>query len=274
MTEPLVSVIIPVYNYANYIQRAINSVLDQTYKNIEVIVVDDGSTDDTIKILKEIKDERVKVFFGNHKGVSWARNFGVNNASGKYVAFLDADDFYAKENIQKKVEILEKNNGKVASSNYILTNGITSKIVNIYSENFFYDILFFKTSLWISSNVVINREFFLEIGGFDEALSTSADWELSCRIAKNTPIFHVPQPCVYYFQHPNQMHKNIKLMEKDMLYALNKLKNIGIIDDNLYEKVLQKLSRILAASFIKDAKNLWDGGKWLIKWITYSVNLK
>jgi glycosyltransferase involved in cell wall biosynthesis len=106
---PLVSCIIPTYNRAHIVGRAIRSVLNQTYKNIEVIVVDDGSQDNTQEAVLSIKDERVRyIRLHRNFGVAFARNIGIANARGEFVAFLDSDDYFLPEKIEKQVELMLK----------------------------------------------------------------------------------------------------------------------------------------------------------------------
>ena len=93
--KPLISIIVPVYNIKEYIERCVKSITDQTYKNLEIILVDDGSTDGTEKILDELaeKDARIKVFHKENGGSSSARNLGITKATGEYIGFADSDDF-------------------------------------------------------------------------------------------------------------------------------------------------------------------------------------
>jgi len=107
--QPLVSCIIPTYNRANFVERAIQSVLNQTYKNIEVIVVDDGSEDNTKEVVLSIKDERIKyIRLHRNFGAAFARNVGIANANGDFIAFLDDDDYFLPEKIEKQVELMLK----------------------------------------------------------------------------------------------------------------------------------------------------------------------
>ncbi len=114
-----VSVIIPMYNSEKYIEKCINSVIEQTYNNIEILIINDCSTDSSLNIVKNIKDERIKVItFTENKGVSIARNEGINLATGDYICFIDSDDFWVKEKIEKQLEFIEKNNYEFIYSNY------------------------------------------------------------------------------------------------------------------------------------------------------------
>jgi glycosyltransferase involved in cell wall biosynthesis len=107
--ESLVSCIIPTYNRAHIVGRAIQSVLNQTYKNIEVIVVDDGSQDNTQEVVLSIKDERVRyIRLHRNFGAAFARNIGIANARGEFVAFLDSDDYFLPEKIEKQIELMLK----------------------------------------------------------------------------------------------------------------------------------------------------------------------
>ena len=107
--KPLVSIIIPAYNVEKYVQEAIDSALSQIYKDIEIIVVDDGSTDNTKKVLNPyIKKGQIHYIYQENKGLSSARNTGIRAAKGGYIAFLDSDDLFLPEKMQRQVDFLEK----------------------------------------------------------------------------------------------------------------------------------------------------------------------
>ena len=104
-----VSVIIPLYNEEKYITACVESVINQTYKNLEIIIVDDKSTDNSLKIVKNIKDKRIKIIsLKKNAGVANARNKGVEAATGDYICFLDSDDFWDKTKIEKQIKLLDK----------------------------------------------------------------------------------------------------------------------------------------------------------------------
>ena len=107
----LISVIVPVYNVKNYLEKCLDSIINQTYKNLEIILINDGSTDESLDIcyMYEKKDNRIKVFNNRNKGLSYSRNFGVKNSNDKYVMFVDSDDFISNSNIiEKFINILER----------------------------------------------------------------------------------------------------------------------------------------------------------------------
>lgn len=130
MQNNKISVIIPIYNVEKYVEECLNSVINQTYKNLEILCVDDCGNDNSIKVVEEIakKDERIKILsYGENKGVSFARNYGIEKASGDYIYFIDSDDFIEKNYINDLYEEIKKNDVDVI----INTNAISyDKILN------------------------------------------------------------------------------------------------------------------------------------------------
>ena len=123
-TQPLISVIIPVYNVANYLPRCLDSILTQTYKNLEIIVVDDGSTDNGLDICKEYaqKDKRITVIHQENKGLSAARNRGMEKMKGEFVTFVDSDDFLAPKALESFVQTALKTQTDVVWGDFIYVN--------------------------------------------------------------------------------------------------------------------------------------------------------
>lgn len=223
----LVSVIIPNFNYAQYLGEAIESALGQTYSNLEAIVVDDGSTDNSQEILERYAD-RVTIIQQSNSGVCVARNRGVAESKGEFIAFLDADDVWLPSKIEKQVRAFEEspNAGIVHvgvididdSGNQIQTklNGMSGKV----SHEF---LLWEKpVILGGGSGTMISRRVFENIGGFDSQLSTSADWDLYYRICRKFEAAFVPEPLLYYRLHGSNMHGNISGMENEMAIFLEK----------------------------------------------------
>lgn len=124
-----VSIIIPVYNREKYISRCISSVINQTYKNLEIIIVDDGSTDDSLNIVRSFDDNRLKIIESENKGVSNARNIGIQNASGKYIMFVDSDDYILDEMVENFVREMEETDADLVCGNFANT-----KIKNIHEK--------------------------------------------------------------------------------------------------------------------------------------------
>ena len=123
MGQGLISIILPVYNAETYLQETIQSVLNQTYSNFELIAVNDGSTDRSLEILQQFKDQRIKIISKENTGVSDTRNTAIKVANGEFVCFLDADDYYSPEYLRRMNEIAVANNADMVVCNYIPFHG-------------------------------------------------------------------------------------------------------------------------------------------------------
>ncbi len=180
----MVSVIIPVYNGAAYINVAIESVLEQTFKNVEIIVVDDGSTDDTKSILAPlIKAGQIKYFYHSNRGLSAARNTGIRAASGKYLKFLDCNDFLYPKQIQLQVGHLSGRHNVISITDHVLLfeNGEqrTSKIELGQSNQLARMII--RNFMPVHS-ILVERNAVVEAGGFDEEMKALEDADLWLRL--------------------------------------------------------------------------------------------
>lgn len=184
--NPLVSVVIPCYNDANYIEKAISSVLSQTYKNIEIIVVDDGSDELTKSVLERIKDKFSLLIKQNNQGVVKARNEGIQKAKGDYIVNLDADDFLEPDFVLKAVRYLEQNiSCGVVSSNYSVFNksGFDRKV---YLDENKITLKDFLLENRISSNALFRKKCWEEIKGYDELFVDGyEDWDFWINIVSN-----------------------------------------------------------------------------------------
>ncbi len=149
MAKKLISVIVPVYNSEKYVNRCIDSILNQTYENLEVLLINDGSSDGSLKICEDWaeKDKRVKIVNEKNKGVSAARNLGIKYATGDYVGFVDNDDWLRPEMYEKMLELIEKEKADVAVCKFINVdekyNRVSIKEANLTAEHFKNPIYFF-----------------------------------------------------------------------------------------------------------------------------------
>ncbi len=166
----LVSIIIPTYNRANLVQRAIKSVLTQTYKNIEIIVVDDGSEDNTEEIVREFNDERIKYIRNKeNKGVAASRNIGLKFSKGKYITFLDSDDEFLPEKIEKQVEFLKQRE----ELDFVVCEGCRK------NEN---NEIKLRRKTYSLLQVLIKKDAFEKIGNFDENFYFADDTDILIRM--------------------------------------------------------------------------------------------
>lgn len=131
ISRPLVSIIVPVYNAEHYIEKCLKSLIYQDYNNLEIILIDDGSSDNGIYICEQIKkiDDRIKIIKKQNEGVSVARNIGVQAATGEYIVFVDADDWLEKNAVSYLVKLCLKNQAECAMANYFINQDSTQKIV-------------------------------------------------------------------------------------------------------------------------------------------------
>jgi len=210
--EPLVSVVIPTHNAAQYLGEALESVFSQSYGNLEILVVDDGSTDGTAALLGSFAS-RLTYLSQEKSGPSKARNTGITNARGEYVAFLDADDIWLSNKIEKQVEILQKNPD--AAFVYAQSQDFddqTDRETTVHPENVcsgnLFEMLLVRPLVTLSS-VVMKSSILLDVGGFDEALATAEDTHLYLKIARNYKIIGIPEILVRKRKHKKNLSDRI-----------------------------------------------------------------
>lgn len=208
---PKVSVIIPTYNREEYISDTIQSVLDQTYKDFEIIVVDDGSTDKTKEKLEPFKS-KIKLIEQKNSERAVSRNNGVKNSNGKYLAFLDSDDLWIKDKLEKQVEILENSNDVILVYGQSFRINDQSKKIKTakrqmlgYSGDVFEELLF--RNFIVSATPMIKREFFEKTSGFETKYIPYEDWELWLRLSLKGKFHFLNKPLSYYRIHPQQSVK-------------------------------------------------------------------
>ena len=223
---PLVSVIIPAYNAEKFIERTLNSVLSQTYKNIEVLVVDDGSQDRTAEIIKSIaaQDQRVILLQQPNSGVAAARNLAIQKSKGELIAPIDADDIWYTQNIEKQVQCILKSESSVGlvyswSIDIDEADSLTGEFRASRIEGEVYTTLLCHDFIANASSVLIRRSCFDKVGGYDRSLKEQngqgcEDWELYLRIAEHYQFRVVPEFLVGYRKLTNSMSGDYTSMAK------------------------------------------------------------
>ncbi len=182
----LISVIMPVYNTDKYITEAINSVLNQTYDNIELIIIDDASTDNSSKIIQSFNDEKIKyIRLDRNNGAANARNVGIDNAKGKIICFIDSDDIWYKEKLEKQYEFIKSKNLGFVYSKYskLYENGIVKDIKYKFLDFMQYDNLLSNTEIG-TSTVMIDTNVISKENIKMKHLLTCEDTATWLRIAK------------------------------------------------------------------------------------------
>lgn len=228
----LVSVIIPTYNREKYIQKALDSVFFQSFQDFEVIVIDDGSTDTTKKLLEPlIQQEKVKYIYQQNLKVSKARNNGIRNASGKYIALLDSDDYWLDpQKLEKQVNYFENQKDCVLNSGGIIRiteNGeVISKILNPELDKELRENMLLSC-LFTPSGAMFKKELWEKIGGFNENSDLSEDWEFFMELGKYGTFYNFQDYFVAYLQgNQNRSNFNRRANLKYNLGLIKKYKEL------------------------------------------------
>ncbi len=258
MPDPKVSVIIPNYNYSQYLREAIDSVLAQTVADIEIVVVDDGSTDRSKEILDSY-GERISAVYQQNQGVSAARNHGVSLSRGEFVAFLDADDAWLSTKIERQLDLFESDPDLgLVHVGVVDVDGQGTELIKHTDGregSVAQDLLCFDASVILGggSGLMVPRRVFDEVGGFDTRLSTSADWDMFYQISHRYRVGFAPDVLLKYRVHGSNMHGNIGAMEHDMLIGFEKAFANGH-DAAAREKCYGNLYKMLAGSYFRGGK--------------------
>lgn len=232
MNKPIVSVIIPVFNFEEYIEETINSVLKQSYKNFEIIVIDDSSTDNTFKIVQSLskKFSSIKCFKIDHSGrPSVPRNYGIGKAKGEFVAFLDGDDLWVPNKLEIQVQFMSNNPELIFVYSASVTKG-----VSIFSSQFEvlplinkaaktrYDLIK-KGNTITCSSILVRKRFLDQVNGFDEDPNLKIeDYDLWLRLSEIGPFQIIPKLQVYYRIHPSQFSSDYKIKQERLQYLAKK----------------------------------------------------
>lgn len=219
-TRPQVSVIVPVYNAMAYLPATVDSVLEQTLSSFEVILIDDGSSDGVQQWAQKITDPRIHYINQGRKGTSHARNTGIAQAQGEYIAFLDADDLWDPTKLEKQVACLEQNPqvGLVYTLVSLINqqNDLTGHVFANCPEGDVWEQLVVRNFIGCGSVPMVRRQCFETVGVFDEERLGSylEDWDLWLRVARHYPFALLNESLVFYRLHPYGSSKNWRGMER------------------------------------------------------------
>jgi glycosyltransferase involved in cell wall biosynthesis len=221
-----ISVVVPAFNADKTILRTVKSVLNQTFIDFELIIVDDGSQDSTSNIISQVKDSRIKLFSYPNAGANVSRNRGIFHASGEYITFLDADDIWTNDKLISQFEALQANSkASVAYSwtdyidaddNFVVSGTHATKNGDVYND------LLISNFLENGSNPLIRKEALIELGGFDESLKAAQDWDMWLRLADKYEFVAVPKVQILYRISENSTSSNLDRQEKACLTVMNR----------------------------------------------------
>ena len=241
-----ISVIIPTYNRKLFLIHAIDSVLNQTYQNLELIIIDDGSSDKSREYIKK-KYPSIKIYKQSNKGVSSARNKGIKISSNNWIAFLDSDDRWHPKKLEKQINYLAKNRKyKICHTDEIWIR--KSIRINQHKKHKKYGGLIFDKCLDMCrispSSVIIHKDVFNKVGLFNEKLPVCEDYDLWLRITAKFPVLYLDEKLtIKYGGHLNQLSKKYWGMDRFRIIALeNIIKKNFLLKKNkqLVKKILKK----------------------------------
>ncbi|CCO24980.1 glycosyltransferase family 2 protein [Maridesulfovibrio hydrothermalis] len=244
--KPEVSVIIPTFNRADMVALAVSSVLKQSFKNFECIVVDDGSTDDTLRQLGLIDDNRLKLLYQENKGVSAARNVAISEAGGDYIALLDSDDQWVETKLERQLVFMKSKGLEISQTDEIWMR--KGKRVNQCKKHEKPEGFFFERSLSMCmvspSCVMFSREFWDAVGPFDENMPACEDYDLWIRAGLRFPIGLLKDRLtIKYGGRPDQLSNSVSCLDLYRMYAILKLLAGGELNADSRKLALKELER-------------------------------
>ena len=257
-----ISVIIPTFNRCEKLRRAIQSVRRQEGVPYELIVVDDGSEDGTARMIQE-EFPGAGYFFQSNQGPAAARNRGVKQARGKWIAFLDSDDEWLAGKLETQLDFLKQNPGcKIVQTEEIWIRG--GRRVNPMKKHQKFGGFIFEKCLPLCiispSAVLMSRDLFMDAGGFDESLPACEDYDLWLRVAAQFPVGLIAKPYVIkYGGHADQLSRRFTAMDRFRIQALVKILNSGVLapdQEKAARKTLEEKSKIYIQGAQKRGKSL------------------
>lgn len=283
--EKLISVIIPVYGVEKYIRQCLDSVINQSYKNLEIIVINDGTKDRSAEIAKEyaVKDTRIKVYDYENGGVSTARNRGLELAKGDYISFVDGDDWLHPDFYKTLSEALETNHADIAKCSIIETDTVTEKIIGFQkskAEEADFD-LYFSTGgmLWsVVWNALYKREIVSEIRFPDRIQSCEDEYASVMYIFKAKTVVELKDALYYYRYNSSGLSKGIEKETFDPLIAFSRLKydllKLGCSDKRLDENIAVEVFHIIRDRSVTPLYRIKAIDKEWYRFVKENLNLR
>ena len=223
-----VSVVLPTFNRANTLGKAIQSVLSQTYENLELIVVDDGSTDNTKEVVRSFSDRRMRyINLGENKGEAIGRNTGIDVARGEYIACQDDDIEWLPEKLEKQIKVFEKalpNVGVVYSGAYVMDDEMRIYLPHPHltqKEGYLHK-QFLKGMFIVHASVVIRKECFKAVGMYDDKTPSKQDWDMWIRLSKYYDFKFIDEPLVITYFSPETSHYDKISAARGLVFLLEK----------------------------------------------------
>lgn len=298
MNKPLVSVVIPTYGGAEFLKRCVDSVLSQTYPNIEIIVVDDNGVGtpnqlSTAKVMEEYENTP-SVKYVCHKvniNGSAARNTGVRNSKGEYIALLDDDDVFYPNNIEEHMKILPNLDDSYALTycsgiDEFIDTGVKRKMIKTFTGQDLYAILMHDVTI-SSTTICIKRKAWNALGGFDETFRRHQDWEFTARVMDKYKVYALQHIGYKRYRIQRNATNDPAIKKKYIMHYLNSLmpiintlpasKRQDVLIKNRFGVCLSYLRKRRFLMFIKEWFNISPGYRgflYLFQWIINGLNHK
>ena len=264
MNKSLVTIYITNYNYGNYIEESIESVLNQTYYNYELIIIDDGSTDNSFEILKKYKSyDKIKIIYQKQKGLTATNNVALRNSNGVYIVRLDADDYLDENAIELMVNELDKNK-KIALvfPDYTLIDRDGNRIKKIKRHNFDNEVKLFDQPAH-GACTLIRVDILKKLGGYDEEFDRQDGYSLWLKVIRQFKVKNINKSLFYYRQHNTNLTQN----EKKLLYTRAKIKSKAVKELNNKKKEVLTIIPVRGQEIDSNSQPMKEiKGKPLINW--------
>jgi glycosyltransferase involved in cell wall biosynthesis len=246
--SPLVSVVIPAYDAAGTLVTTVESVFDQTIQDFEIIIVDDGSKDATVEVADGIKDPRITVISQKNGGASAARNTGIKQAKGEFVAFLDADDLWLPSKLERQLQVLNEKDDvdAVQTGAYYVNDSLEVLIVwpCVPSKDVVLETLLFQNMPGIMSTLMVRRTVFEKIGYLKTNLVILEDWELAIRLARFCNLTSIEEPLSLYRQFPGNRSRDLSIHIEPGHIVLE-----GLFNDPTFPDYLKRKRSLIYSTF-------------------------
>jgi glycosyltransferase involved in cell wall biosynthesis len=234
VSNVLVSVVVPVYNGEQYLEKTVESILNQDYQNIELILVDDGSSDNSATLMKQLaeQDTRIKPFYNKNGGVAYARNFGIEQAQAEFIAFCDQDDLWLPTKLSKQIPLFKNAEVGVvycgAVADYVLYNKqVKHSLKNKHRGNVFSKLVL--SNVITCCTAVVRKNYLDEVGGFDadRALMGVDDWHLWLKMALVCQCDFVNEHLAVHVFHGDNYSSNDQKMHEAEIVCLDKIEHFS-----------------------------------------------
>lgn len=227
--KPTISVIVPTYNQAKYIDETINSILNQTYQDFEIIIVNDGSTDNTLEVLEKYKsDNRIRVITQANKKLPGALNTGLKNCSGEFITWISSDSYYHPKAFEVMLKNLKENPHVGLISTHFKIFGNREEVIQ--NEIGIYNLEQMKIGNYVGCCFLFRRECYEKVGYYDETLECVEDWDYIIRISQYWPLLKIYGVYAYWRDHKENMTNRLG-------------KNLGVENSLILAKQVEKLKR-------------------------------